>query len=104
MATARSVLLLGASGSFGPALAQAFGARVAARTYLSKPIAGGVRFDVAASSVDELLAPLRSPPRAALILLGETRIDACAKDPEGTARINVDGVARVARELAARGV
>jgi dTDP-4-dehydrorhamnose reductase len=104
MATARSVLLLGASGSFGPALAQAFGARVAVRTYLSKPVAGGVRFDAASSPVDELLAPLAERPHAALILFGETRIDACAKEPGRTARINVDAVARVARELAARGV
>jgi len=104
MAAARSVLLLGASGSFGPALAQAFGARVAARTYLSKPIGGGVRFDATSSSVDELLEPLPARPHAALILLGETRIDVCAREPERTARVNVDGVARVARELAARGV
>lgn len=104
MASARSVLLLGASGSFGPALARAFGERVVARTYLSKPIPGGVRFDATSSSVDELLAPLASRPDAALILLGETRIDACAMEPGRTARINVDGVARVARELAARGV
>lgn len=104
MASARSVLLLGASGLLGAALAQALGARVAARTYLSRAIEGGVRFDARSSPLSGLVGGLRQRPDAAVILLGVTRIDDCACDPAGTAQTNVEGVIRVARELSAMGI
>jgi dTDP-4-dehydrorhamnose reductase len=101
MASARSVLLLGASGSFGPALARALGERVAAMTYLSHPFYGGVKFDARFSSLEALVDKLDKRPQVAVITLGETRIDVCAKDPAGTASVNVDGVIRVVRQLLA---
>jgi dTDP-4-dehydrorhamnose reductase len=104
MTSTRSVLLLGASGFFGPALASAFGAQVAARTYATHPIEGGLRFDARSSSVAELVAALPARPAAAVVLFGETNIDACARDPRGTAEVNVQGAMRAMRELSALGI
>lgn len=104
MASARNILLLGASGVLGKALGRALGARAAGKTYLRHPIEGGVPFDARKSTVRELAGSLARRPDAAVILLGETRIDACAADPAGTAQTNVAGVAKVARELAELGI
>jgi dTDP-4-dehydrorhamnose reductase len=104
MSSARSVLLLGASGLLGGALARTLGERVAARTHLAHALPGGARFDARSSSVAELLKGLAARPRVAVVLLGITNIDACAKDPAGTAAVNVQGVTRVIRELSALGI
>jgi dTDP-4-dehydrorhamnose reductase len=99
-----SVLLLGASGFFGAALSAQFGPAVAAKTFLSRALPGGLRFDARDSRLDDLIAALPSRPEVAVIMLGETNIDRCARDPEGTAEINVRAVIRVVRELAALGI
>jgi dTDP-4-dehydrorhamnose reductase len=104
MRSARSVLLLGASGVVGEALAGALGERVAGRTYLSRPIPGGVRFDVRSSSVSQLVSGLPIRPEAAVILLGETKIDLCAEHPKATASINVEGIQRVLADLTTLGI
>jgi dTDP-4-dehydrorhamnose reductase len=104
MNSTRSVLLLGASGFFGPALAAAFGSRVAARTYARHSIEGGLRFDARSSSVAELVAALPRRPDAGVVLFGETNIDACARDPARTGEVNVAGAVRVLRELAEQGI
>jgi dTDP-4-dehydrorhamnose reductase len=100
MASRRNMLLLGASGVLGKALAGALGARAVGKTYLRHPIEDGMPFDARTSSIAELLARLPRRPDAAVILLGETRIDECARDPAGTAQTNVAGIAKVARQLA----
>jgi dTDP-4-dehydrorhamnose reductase len=104
MASERNILLLGASGVLGRALARELGERVAAATYLRHPIEGGVRFDARTSSVQQLLSAAKKRPQAAVILLGETKIDRCAEAPQATAEINVAGVGRVAKELAEAGI
>ena len=104
MSSAQSVVLLGASGLLGGALARTLGGRVALRTHLAHSLPGGVRFDARSSSVAELLQGRGARPQAAVVLLGITNIDACAKDPGGTAAVNVHGVTRVIRELSALGV
>ena len=101
MSSAQSVVLLGASGLLGGALARTLGERVALRTHLAHALPGGVRFDARSSSVAELLKGPAARPHAAVVMLGITNIDACAKDPEGTAAVNVQGLKRVIRELSA---
>jgi dTDP-4-dehydrorhamnose reductase len=97
-------LLLGASGFLGPALTREFGANNIVRTYASHPVDGGVRFDVRSTRIDQLLGGFSRRPEAALILLGQTNVDACARDPHGTAEINVAGIIRVIGELRALGI
>jgi dTDP-4-dehydrorhamnose reductase len=104
MTSARSVLLLGASGFFGPALAHALAPRPTVCTYSKNAIAGGVHFDARRSDVAALLDALPEPPGAAVILFGETNIDACARDPAGTAALNVEGAKRAIGEVHARGI
>jgi dTDP-4-dehydrorhamnose reductase len=96
--------LLGASGVLGIALAETLGPRAAVRTYLTRPTPGAVRFDATTSSLSELLGRIDPQPEVALILLGITNIDACARDPAGTAKINVAGVMGVVRDCTVLGI
>jgi dTDP-4-dehydrorhamnose reductase len=93
------VILLGASGLLGDALVNTLGERVVARTYLTRATDGAIRFDVRSDSLSELIRTLPVHPDVALILLGVTNIDACARDPIGTARTNVEGIVRAVRDL-----
>jgi dTDP-4-dehydrorhamnose reductase len=97
-------LLLGASGFFGPALREAFGASGAVATHFSHAGEGSLHFDARDTPVADLVSRLPSRPVAAVILLGITNIDLCARDPSGTAEINVRGIIRVIGELRALGI
>lgn len=88
-------LILGGSGLLGPALQTALGAQGTLSTHHRHPVAGSVRFDVLASDLAALVAALPIRPVSAVICLGITAIDECARDPVGTARVNVQGIARV---------
>ena len=98
------VLLLGASGFLGPALAAAFGPEGAISTHCRHSRPGSVYFDVRETPVASLLNGLRLSPQAAVILLGITSIDDCARDPAGTAVVNVEGVIRVIDEVRSLGL
>ncbi len=96
-------LILGGSGFLGPALRAAMAPR-AAFTYQSNPVPGGLHFDARSSSVHALVERLGERPSAAVILLGITNIDACARDPAGTAQVNVEGIVRVVDEMRSLGI
>lgn len=98
------VLLLGASGFLGPALVGAFGPSGSITTHSQHPRPGSVHFDARETPVASLLPGLRHTPAAAVILLGITAIDDCARDPQGTAAVNVHGVIRVIDEARALGI
>ena len=100
----RPVLLLGASGFLGPALRDAFGAERAAGTHFSHPDEGSLFFDARRTRVSELVAALPAKPTAAVILLGITNIDHCARDPAVSAEVNVRGIIRVIDEMRALGI
>lgn len=102
--TQPTALLLGASGFLGPALIEAFGPGGAIGTHCRHPRPGSLYFDVRGSSVARLLDGLPHRPEAAVIMLGITSIDDCARDPAGTAAVNVQGVIRVIDELRALGI
>lgn len=98
------VLLLGASGFLGPALIDAFGPGGALATHCRHARPGSRYFDARETSVASLLPGLAQRPEAAVIMLGVTSIDACARDPAGTAEVNVRGVIRVIDEVRALGM
>jgi dTDP-4-dehydrorhamnose reductase len=100
----QTTLLLGASGFFGPALFEAFGSSGAVATYLSHDSAGSLYFDACSTPVAGLVSRLPSKPAAAVILLGITNIDACARDPSRTAETNVRGIIRVIDDARALGI
>jgi len=100
----RPVLLLGATGFFGPALVDAFGDSSAVATHFKHAGTGSVYFDAARTRIADLLAGLAVRPAAAVVLFGITNIDQCARDPAGTGHVNVAGAIRVIEELHALGI
>jgi len=100
----QTTLLLGASGFFGPALREAFGSSGAVATHFGHANSGSHFFDARSTPIADLVSRLPSKPAAAVILLGITNIDACARDPSGTAETNVKGIIRVIEELRALGI
>lgn len=97
------ILVLGGSGMLGQALRRVAPERVVA-TYAAHPFAAGHRFLAEDDSVGDLLDALEAPPAAAVLLFGQTSIDACFRDPVAAARLNVDATTRVARALNARAI
>ena len=100
----QTTLLLGATGFFGPALCEAFGLSGAVATHFRHAGTGTFYFDTRSTPVADLVSRLPSKPTAAVIVLGITNIDACARDPAGTAETNVKGIIRVIDELRALGI
>jgi dTDP-4-dehydrorhamnose reductase len=99
-----SMLLLGASGFLGPALLDAFGGVRAVKTHCKHPVKGSFFFDTRSARITDVLAELPVKPVAAIILLGITDIDSCARDPVGSAEINVRGIIRVIDDARALGI
>ena len=97
-------LVLGGSGFLGPELKTIPGIPQLLFTHYSHAMQGGIPFDVRSSSVRDLVRSAGDLPQAALILLGVTNVDACARDPRGTREINVEGIIRVIDELKSLGV
>jgi dTDP-4-dehydrorhamnose reductase len=100
----RPVLLLGASGFLGPALRDAFGAERAVATHFSHPGRESLFFDARRTRVSDFAAALPAKPTAAVILLGITDIEHCARDPGLCAEVNVRGIIRVIDEARALGI
>jgi dTDP-4-dehydrorhamnose reductase len=92
-------LILGASGFLGARLFASLGPENAVATYRQHAIPGGIEFDATKTRLAETL--LRGPHcfTHAFILHGVTNIDACARDPVGTGRINVDSIKAVIDDL-----
>lgn len=97
------ILVLGASGFVGRRLFRRLGAGQAVGTYCAHPFDDGIRFDSATMSLPEIVTD-PSEIDFAVVLLGDTEPNSCFADPECSRRINVDGVIRVADQLAAWGI
>jgi len=101
-----STLLLGGSGFLGQALRRSMGDLIAATTHHSsrQPDQQSLPFDASTTSVKSLIAGLPHRPALAILLFGVTSMDVCARDPSGTAQINVSGTLRVIDELRELGI
>jgi len=96
----RKILILGGSGYIGRNLFRRLGRDLCLATYHRSALPGGVSFDAAADRVQDLF----DNPSAfshAIILLGETNIDKCAKDQEHCQAVNVHSIIRVIEDLQA---
>lgn len=93
-------LIIGGSGLIGRRLRQALGPRAGVSTYHTRPFAGGIPFDATATRVTALLER-GGPYTHAYVLHAVADIDACARDPQGTAHTNVDAVCAAIDDLAA---
>jgi dTDP-4-dehydrorhamnose reductase len=97
-------LIIGASGFVGAHLYATLGQANAIATYHSKPFSGGISFDAATMRLADTVLRGHRGLTHAFILHGVTAIDACARDPAGTARINVAGTQRVIDDLVDHGI
>ena len=97
-------LLLGASGILGSELVALSGTAHVVATHLARAKPWSVHFDATTTDVSTLWANKSAPPRAAVVMLGVTAIDACARDPAATALVNVQGAIRVIDRLLECGV
>jgi len=100
------VLLLGGSGFLGQALRRYMGDLVATTTHRksTKPDQKSLPFDAGITTVKSLIAGLPTKPAAAILLFGVSAIDDCARDPAGTALVNVARTSQVIDELRELGI
>ena len=73
-------------------------------THLTHSREGSLFFDARFTRLADLVAALPGKPAAAVILLGITNIDHCARDPAGSADVNVRGIIRVIDDARALGI
>lgn len=99
-----SFLIVGASGLVGGRLLRALGPGQALGTYASRPFPGGVRFDLGSDRLSGLLHGTGRTFTHAVIPGAMTHIDDCARDPEGSARVNVTGTCRLLDDLMSAGI
>lgn len=97
-------LIIGASGLVGAHLYGLLGRSQAAATYNTRPVEGGVAFNATRDRLGDSVLKKHKDLTHAFIFHGVTGIDACARDPEGTAKINVASVKTVINELRDHGV
>ena len=97
-------LIIGASGFVGSRLFQVLGRGNAVPTFNCRPMDGGVAFDARTLRLADVLLKWYRGLTHAFILQGVTAIDTCARDPQGTAEINVAGTKRIIDDLLEHGV
>lgn len=92
-------LVIGASGFIGARLYARLGPQNAIATYASRNVSRGIPFDAASMRLADTVLERHSGLTHAFILYGVTAIDACARDPEATGRINVTSTRFVIDDL-----
>jgi dTDP-4-dehydrorhamnose reductase len=97
-------LIIGASGFIGARLLSLLGPDNAVATYFNRPVAGGVVFDAVSMRLADTVLKRHKGLTHAFVLHGITKIDACARDPQGTARVNVVSVCKVIDDLIDHGI
>jgi dTDP-4-dehydrorhamnose reductase len=97
-------LIIGASGFVGARLFSILGPDNAVATYNNRPVAGGLAFDAVNMRLADSVLKRHVGLTHAFVFHGITNIDACARDPQGTARVNVDSVCAVIDDLVEHGI
>ena len=97
-------LIIGASGFIGARLLSLLGPDNAVATYRNRPVAGGVFFDAVSIRLADTVLKHHKELTHAFIFHGITNIDACARDPQGTAQVNVVSACAVIDDLIKHGI
>jgi dTDP-4-dehydrorhamnose reductase len=104
MADSGRYLVLGGSGLLGRQLRKLLDPQRTVATYRSHPASGGTYFDASSMRLSDALLRGSHDIRAAYILYGITKLDECARDPAGTALINVSSIKRTIDDLLEAGI
>lgn len=98
MKSDRSILLLGGSSYVGRHIRRWLGDRSVIATYHSTPIPDGVKFDALTMNLREIVTdPLKISH--AVVLLGNTKPDACHSDPQRSHALNIAAMQRMLMQL-----
>lgn len=97
-------LILGASGFVGRALLERLGPARAVGAFHARPLPGGVHFDAMTGTLADLVQRAGGDIGVLYMLHGAVNPEACARDPAGTAAINVAGVQRLVTEAQEMGI
>ncbi|HYA29681.1 MAG TPA: sugar nucleotide-binding protein [Acidobacteriota bacterium] len=97
-------LIVGASGFIGRHLYARLSRESTIATYCRHPIEGGVYFEASRMRLSEKLLRGNHGIACAFLLGGIGKLEQCARDPNGTGRVNVDGIKRMIDDLEAAGV
>jgi len=97
------VLVIGGSGFIGGRLVARLGPHATA-TYLTKPLSGGIVFDIRTMRLADRLLRGQHGFSHAILAQGNNNIDYCAKHPAETDEVNVVGTARAISDLIDAGV
>ena len=99
----KKILILGGSGYVGRHLFAELGPEQAIATYHNNVIPNGIRFDSRTMSLSDIV-DVGADVSQAIILLGETNIDACAKDRVASHGLNVESIIKIVEDLTAAGI
>jgi dTDP-4-dehydrorhamnose reductase len=100
----KRALVIGGSGFVGRTLVARLGPDRAIGTWHAKPMKGMVPFDATRSRLFELLRQLPDDISHVFVPFGLVNPDQCARDPAGTAEINVASVIRVLGDVLDAGI
>lgn len=100
----KPLLILGGSGMLGEALRRNATSQIVA-SYASRPFAGGIPYQAGTKDgVESFLDRLPAAPSALLLLLAQSSVDVCFRDPATAYRTNVQGIASVVETASQRGI
>ncbi|MDO8423093.1 MAG: sugar nucleotide-binding protein [Parvibaculum sp.] len=99
----RSVLVVGGSGYLGQSLGRTLGSR-GISTYNSKPVPNGLHFDASETRLRDLISEMSIEPSHAVVTYGAINPEFCARDPVGSAQINVHSVIEAMRDAIDAGI
>ncbi len=95
-------LVVGGSGFVGQRLLALLGAR-GVGTFNRHPFSGGLGFNARTDRLSDLLRRLEHPVSHVFVPYGTIDMEGCARDPKGTAQVNVDTVIAVLTDVLAVG-
>lgn len=98
VADEKKILILGASGYVGRNMVRHLGQGKVIATFNRTYLAGGVKFDSLSMRIEDIVHD-RELIEGAILLLGDTRHDSCARDKERSQKLNVDSVIALLRDL-----
>jgi dTDP-4-dehydrorhamnose reductase len=97
-------VVTGASGFIGRTILANLGPDKAVGTYHSRPSAGLLHFDTVQHSFADLKGLLNGDVSHVFLTHGAVNPELCARDPVGTAKVNVESILRLLSEIIAEGV